>query len=335
MHRTFLTAGSFAAICFAAGMFAHCSAADAPSPGATRIAKWKDDKKAALMLFFDDSMPSHVKNVMPELKGRGLVGTFYVNSGSGHYQALKEKWDKEIPALGMEYGNHTYTHKGVRDMAHAEEEFGKCSDAIVAAQNLKRPCLISFGKPGVKQGDWNINDAQLKELLAKHNLIMRTNVNGRFALTHLKTAEDMLKIVDKVIADGGMDCVAFHGVGGEWLSISLPIFVTFINGVMERREQLWIAGHIAVHKYDTERSSAEVKVLEAGGAQVRLKLSCKADPQLYDMPLTLITQVPASWQKVQVAQGAKSSVVPASNGTIKYDALPGEEAIVLKAAPAY
>ena len=305
----------------------------AEKPGETRVAKWKDDKKAAFILMFDDSMPSHVKNVIPELKERGLTATFYVNPGKGEWAAFKDKWEKEIPAAGFEYGNHTFTHKGVKDMADAEEEFGKCNDAIAAVHpELKRPFLISFGTPGVKQGAWNITDDQVKELQTKHHLIQRLNVNGRFAMIHLKTAEEMLKVVDKNIADGGKDCVAFHGVGGEWLSIGLPVFKTFITGLVEKREQLWIAGHIAVHKYETERMSAEVEGVESNATKISLKLRCKADPQLYDAPLTLVTQVPAGWNKVLVAQGAGKTVVESANNEVKYDALANGEVITLQPA---
>jgi hypothetical protein len=307
------------------------SAAD--KVGATQVAKWKDDRKAAFILMFDDSMPSHVKNVVPELKGRGMIGTFYVNPGSGHWQAMKDKWEKELPSLGMVYGNHTFTHKGAKDIPNAEEEFGKCNDAIMAIfPKLKKPTLISFGRPGVKPEDWKITDAQLKELLAKHNLIMRPNVNGRFGAIHLKTAEEMLAIVDKTIASGGADCVAFHGVGGEWLSVTLPLFVTFINGLNEKKEQLWITDHISIHKYETERASAEAHVTAANDKQIQVKLVCKADSQLYDEPLTLMTQTPASWKKVQVVQGTSKTTAAVANGVVKYDVLPNSEVITLSSA---
>src|SRR3954463_7310943 len=154
----------FSTVMFLSSFMLHA----ADTNGSTRIAKWKDDKKAAFMLFFDDSMPSHVKNVVPELKARGLTATFYVNPGKGEWQLFKEKWEKEIPAAGMEYGNHTFTHKGVKDMADAEQEFGKCNEVILGIHpDRKSPRLISFGIPGVAKGAWNISDAQMKELYQK------------------------------------------------------------------------------------------------------------------------------------------------------------------------
>ncbi len=318
-----------------AGLPTAVRAADAAAVGATRIATWKDDKKAAFLLMFDDSMPSHVKNVVPELKKRGMLGTFYINPGKGEWRAFQAAWEKEFPAAGMEYGNHTFTHKGMRSVENGDEELGKCNDVI---HNLypdrKRPRLISFGRPGVKKEDWLITDEQLKHLLAKHHLITRPNVDGRFAVIHLKSAEEMLSKVDKALAQGGLECVIFHGVGGEWISAPLPTFLALLDGLEVRRDQLWITDHISAHKYETERGSTEVKVLEANSRQVRLSLRCKADPQLYDIPLTLVTQVAADWKQCQVVQGTSKTVVPVSNGAVRFDALPNGETIVLQRADA-
>lgn len=308
---------------------AACASFGADSVGQTRVAKWKDDRKAAFMLFFDDSMPSHVKNVVPELKARGFTATFYVNPGRNEWKLFKDKWEKEIPAAGFELANHTLTHKGVKDMADAEEEFGKAKDAILALYpDRKTPRLLSFGIPGVAKGAWNITDAQRDELLVKHNMILRPNVH--FGAIHLKTAEEMLKIVDDAIAKGGSDNVGFHGVGGEWLSTPLAVFNTLIAGLVERKDKLWISDHISVHKYDTERQSAEAQVVEATDKQIRIKLNCKANPDLYDAPLTLVTKVPASWKKAQITSSGAKTTIDVANGEVRYDALPNGKEITLQ-----
>ena len=319
-------------LCFSTTLFLNVSCA-AAEPGETHVARWMHDKKAALLLMFDDSMPSHVKNVVPELKKRGLVGTFYVNPGKGEWGTFKNAWEKEIPAAGMEYGNHTHTHQGILSMDGGEQEIGKCNEAIQKVfPERKSPRLISFGVPGVKKGAWLITKEQLKELLDKYHLVERPHVGDRFALINLKTSAEMLKVVDKAIEDGSMDSVAFHGVGGEWLSVPLTTFIELLDGLETRREKLWITDHISAYKYETERASAEVKVLDAGAKQIRLSLTCKADAQLFDQPLTLITQVPARWQKVQVVQGAVKTAAAANGGTLQFEALPSTEPIVIQPA---
>ena len=72
----------FLALCIA--LIFSASAWSADGPGATRVAKWKDDKQAAFILMFDDSCQSHVKNAIPaytvhgQFSGPGL-GTQWSN----------------------------------------------------------------------------------------------------------------------------------------------------------------------------------------------------------------------------------------------------------------
>ena len=299
-------------------------------PGATRIARWKDDKKAVFLLMFDDSIPSDFRTVLPELQKRGMIGTFYVNPGKGEWQAFKDKWEKEIPATGMVYANHTWTHQGITSLDNAEEEIGKANEVILKLFPGKEPRLISFGRPGVGKGQWTISEDELKQVLAKHHLIERGAFGGHGAMIAFKTAEEMLALADEAIANGGVEYIVFHGVGAEWIVTPVDTFVKLLDGLAARRDQLWITDHISAHQYETERSTAEVNVLEAGAQKIRLELKSKADSQLYDFPLTLITQVPANWGQCQVVQGTKKSTVAAANGALQFEALPGDEAITIQ-----
>jgi hypothetical protein len=233
----------------------------------------------------------------------------------------------------MEYANHTFTHKGAKDVADLEEEVAKCNEVILGLfPNLKQPRLISFGQPGVAQGAWNVTNEQLATVLAKHHLIDRGTFNGHGATVHFKTADDVLKIVDKAIKDGSLEYVVFHGVGGDYITFPLDQFTILLDKLAARREQLWITGHIAAHKYAAERETAEAKVLEAGEKQIRLSLTCKADPALYDTPLTLVTQVPQRWDKCEIIQGEKTITQAAKSGTVMFEAMPDGKPIVIRPA---
>jgi hypothetical protein len=299
--------------------------------GDTKVAQWKGDRRAPLVLMFDDSMPSHVKTVLPELMKRKLVGTFYVNPGSGHFGAQRAIWERELLTNGMVLANHTFTHKGARDVANCEEEITKCNevlDAIATAARGRPDTLISFGRPGVPQGAWNVTDEELAELLAANRLILRPNV--LFAQIHMKDAKSMIARVEKALATGKPDAVAFHGVGGEWLSIDVPAFLALLDFIDTKRDELWVTDPISIHKYETERDGAQVEVAGSGPTEIRLRLKTKADPKLYDAPFTLITEVPNLWANVEITQGANKTTVKAVDGKVTYDARPGEEVIVLR-----
>ncbi|HBC88668.1 MAG TPA: hypothetical protein DCZ94_17120 [Lentisphaeria bacterium] len=330
--------------CILIGIPQEIQAADAA--GTTQIAKWKDNKKAAFLLMFDDNTPTQLKNAIPELKKRNFIGTFYVIPAKAQFYT--EPWKKEVPSSGMEYGNHTYTHSGAADAAKLDEEIRLANESIDKAYpDRKTPRLISWGQPGTPKGTWLVSKEQVKEALIKYNLVDRGPFVG--AAIHLKTGKDMIAAVDKAITAGSAGYIVFHGVGGDWLAPALPDFLQLLDYLVSKQDQVWVTDHISSHKYETERDGAEVKVAEATNKQIKLALTCKiapkmralggetytndkADPKLYDAPLTLITQVPASWQKCQITQGAQKMTATAANGSLQYSAIPNGEPITIQPA---
>ena len=94
--RRFLLSATFI---FATALFSLCTPdADAtePADAGTQVLKWKDGKKAAFMLGFDDSAPSQLRNVVPELAKRKIVGNFYLVTGNSLYASLKRRWEDAV-----------------------------------------------------------------------------------------------------------------------------------------------------------------------------------------------------------------------------------------------
>ena len=133
----------------------------------------------------------------------------------------------------------------------------------------------------------------------------------------------MLALVDTALAKGEMEYNVFHGVGGDWLVTPTEVFTALLDKLEAHKDDLWVTDAIAWHQYAAERKSAEIKVLEAGKDRIRLRLTSKEDPALYDLPLTLTTQVPPEWKQCRVMQGGKSTTVPATGGSVRYSAVPG------------
>lgn len=72
-----------------------------------------------------------------------------------------------------------------------------------------------------------------------------------------------------------------------------------------------------------------MQVQAATAQQITVKLQNKTDPQLYDQPLTLVTSVPAAWQKCRVTQGTNQLHCAVAGGGVKYPALPNGQPITL------
>lgn len=298
--------------------------------GTTRIARWKDDKAAAFVLMFDDSIPTDLKNVIPELKKHGFTGTFYINPGSGHFAAARSTWEIDVPAGGFELANHTMTHKGVKSLEDAEREIGGCNDAIHhITATLPWPRLVSWGQPGVKAEDWTLSKEDLAAQLTKNHLVLRPDFGGRGAMIAFKTAPEMLAHVDRAIAAGTMESIVFHGVGGDWIVTPLPVFTGLLDGLDQRTDKLWITNHIPAHQYATERDAATVTVGEKSAAKIRLTVACAVDSQFYHQPLTLVTSVPTNWTACVVEQGNRRMEVISASGVVRYEAVPGGDVVMI------
>ena len=313
--------GVMVIMAFLVALNGHTDAAD------TTVLKWRDGKKAVFLLAFDDSCQSHVKYAIPELRKRGMVGTFYINPGNGPFQNERKAWEKELPQdSAVVYGNHTFKHQGATNAVQLDVELARC-DAVIHAcyPDRKKPFLISFGRPGGVP--WTVSEEEKQLALAKYNLIERPSFFGY--PMHIKTAEAVCKLVDQAIAKEDMGHLDSHGVGGDWLTIPLDVFKALLDKLDANRAEVWVTDHITYHKYLTERASAVVKVVLSDKDHIRLHLSCAADPALYDAPLTLETRVPAEWAACRVVQGSASSECPVAGGTIRYEAVPGGAEIAI------
>jgi peptidoglycan/xylan/chitin deacetylase (PgdA/CDA1 family) len=312
--------------------------AAAQGVGETRVATWKGDQAAAFLLMFDDSWPSHFQVAAPALAERGMTATFYINPGKGEYRVFSNQWEQAVWKQGMAYGNHTYAHASVTNAAQAESVIAACNAEILRIVPGTVPRLISYGQPGVKE--WLVASNDLQAILVKHRLVDRPPFRDHGAVYHWQTATQMLALADKAIASGGLEYLIIHGVERivpktsyqDFWALKQEVFFPLLDGLKERRDQgkLWITDHIAAHKYATERASAKVSVLQAAPQEIRLKLTCEADPALYDEPLTLISRVPADWKSCIMAQTGANVTLPVAQGVVRYDALPNGKTVTLR-----
>lgn len=324
----------FTSICMAASTAS-------PAPGDTRIARWKNDSTAVFLLMFDDSWPSHWQVAAPELIKRNMIATFYINPGKGEYQKFAKQWENTLWKQGMVYGNHTMTHRGAKDLKTADWEIGECARIIRRITGLSENALISYGQPGLPAGDWTVTTEQTSDLLKQYNLVDRPPFTGHGAVYELQTANQMLDLADDAIKKKGMEYLIIHGIERikenwgyqDFWALKQDVFLPLLDGLAERRDrgQLWITDHISMYKYEKERESTKILISKTTASGMELRLQSSLDAEIYDTPLTLITQTPAAWNKVKITQAANTQIVQVASRQIKFDALPNNEAIKIQA----
>lgn len=127
--------------------------------------------------------------------------------------------------------------------------------------------------------------------------------------------------------------LVIHGVEGiGWEQLSKEELVEYFDYIKEREDRLWIATFKDVTKYMRERMHADIQT-DKNGRDIKVELTHSLDQELYQLPLTLQTYVPASWDTVSVMQGGKVQQVEVrknQNGNyIQYQAIPNSDTIVL------
>jgi peptidoglycan/xylan/chitin deacetylase (PgdA/CDA1 family) len=217
-----------------------------PKPSLT-IIPW-NGYKAAISLSFDDGDPSQLETAVPELSKRGIRGTFFLIANR-----LKnlEEWKKAAQA-GQEIGNHTLDHRHGRDLnateaveqvqlsrQKLEESLGVSSPTFAypfteitadlrrASQNCH---FLSRGGYGAvcmnpeNQPDWHYLASQV-------------------AYAH--TSSGILKgWTDQNIYGGTWSIPQFHAFTGSqtgWQPLSPVKFSDFLDDLVERKKEIWVA----------------------------------------------------------------------------------------------
>lgn len=289
-----------------------------------KIEKWPDGKKAPFLLQFDDGCVSQLNLAIPELKKRGMAGTFYVIANAGHFTGNLARWEKEFPAPGLVLGNHTFTHKGAQSVEDLDKELAKAQEVVKRLMKYDKPHLIAFGQPGGVP--WKVSKEELETVLKKHDLVNRPPFWG--ATIHLKSLDDYAKLIDKAVKRGEMGHVDFHGTGGDWLTPSKEDFLKILDKVEERKGDLWITDMVSWHQYQKEREGAKVSAA-ADGKGVKVNLECSTDAAFYDFPLDVSIAAPKDWKGCQATQGGKEIPAVLRDGRAVVKAAPVSGEIVI------
>lgn len=270
--------------------------------GAT-ICRWYDGRPAALSFRFDDSHPTHILKAVPLLREYGFTGTFFINPGSGDYQALAAEWAACAAQGDQEFANHSMHHRGAESDEEAEREIGDAARHIRDLFPGRSP-LMAYSEGG---GTVWTHTRPLREILDRHDLFDAYGIAGvSMADSYGERVAAYREGLDRAIERGEWFTALFHQIG---TSISDENFAATLELTQERRESLWIAGMAAVHKYQAERQSAALQLVPIDGDRLRLEVTVGTDPALYDQPLTIAITLPAGWTKlVRVVDAAGNAL---------------------------
>ena len=235
---------------------------------------------------------------------------------------------REVGGQGHEIANHLVSHAYTPglDEANILYEAMKADEDIRAQMGKAHAFSI--------EAAYGIHDHRVKQVLVPRFPITRNWVtdgfmdgilrgDGRDPATTKKSyvqwqrglltktpVEEMTGWVDKSLSTGAWLVLVIHGVEGiGYQPIPTAHLRAYFDYMKANDHRLWVATFRDAAKYARERMASKVATRIAGGA-IEVTVTHTLDAELYDLPLSARTRVPAEWTSVRFTQGSTRQTIP-------------------------
>jgi peptidoglycan/xylan/chitin deacetylase (PgdA/CDA1 family) len=226
---------------------------------------WPNGAKAAVVLTYDDGMDTHLDHAAPDLDAAGLKGTFFV---PGHADSLAKRlpeW-RALAVRGHELANHATFHPCLRKPAASpEREWVKPEYALegytvdrirdeIAAMNTT---LLAIDGETVRTLAYNCCDTTAggrsyvdtvrplflaaragEDRVAADVGMLDPMLVPSWAAENV-TGAQLIGFARKAADAGGLAVFQFHGIGGQWISVSREAHRELVAWLAANRQAFW------------------------------------------------------------------------------------------------
>ena len=265
-----------------------------------KVTDYKDGKKCAVSLTFDDSMKEHYTIVAPELEKRGFRGTFWMCGGwmpadpqadTTHFTWAEAK---EMSDNGHEMSNHSWSHPYLTMISEEEliEQIRKNDEAIL--ENIGKPST-TFCFP---------YNAFNEKVLEK---VMTGRIGARLKEFWLggqhSPKEYLTKTVEDALAAGSWITGMTHGINYGYDCYTDPTeFTDFLDYLKSLEERIWVGTFRDVAAYTAVAKDVKLTVAPAEKG-ITVTPATTLDKTLYETPLTM--EVTTGGKKIKAEQDGK------------------------------
>lgn len=245
---------------------------------------WPEGRKAAVSLAYDDGLPSQLEHAVPALDRRGLKATFYLSPGDMSPDHL-EAW-RAVARNGHELGNHGLFHQcagsrpgrewvqphrdlsattamQMRDQVRAANLFLYALDGR-GERTFTAPC----GERSASDGDYVDG---LRELFAGIKVTDGARAVGSMAEfdRHAVLIEapvevsgaELIARVEAAARSGTLAAFTFHGIGGDYLSVSAQAHEELLDHLDRHRDIYWTATFLDIVRWVRDREAAQAPAM--------------------------------------------------------------------------
>lgn len=228
---------------------------------------WPGGQKLAVSLSYDDGLDSQLDNALPSLENLKLKASFYILPNAPSLYKRTEEW-REVAGKGHELGNHSMYHPCRRslpdrewvplhqdlDNYSLEQMLEELTTANTFLKALDGRTERTFTPPC---GDLmpGIDKEYLRELQELFIAYKGQGVQSGFSVVWVPTdfnGDELIAYVKSVPKEASLLNIIFHGVGGDYLSVSSEAHTELLNFLADNSNDYHVDSYINIMKYVNE-----------------------------------------------------------------------------------
>jgi peptidoglycan/xylan/chitin deacetylase (PgdA/CDA1 family) len=253
-------------------LMAPCRAA--PLPGF----HWPAGKRAAVSLAYDDALDSQLDIAVPALDRHGFKGSFYLTLSGATLQTRLAQW-RAVAAAGHELGNHSLFHQCSGSIKGHEWVLPQRDlDSTTAAQ-MKDQVLLANAMLAaidgqhrrsytVPCGDVQAHGENYLELVKSEFVAIKFGdgavVDNMTTLDPFAvpvqapvgvTGKQLIATVEQAADQGPMVNFTFHGIGGDYLTVSAAAHEELLEYLSEHPDRYWVDTFLNIMTYTRQQQA--------------------------------------------------------------------------------
>lgn len=225
---------------------------------------WPEGQKLAVSLSYDDGLDSQLDNALPILEQFKLKASFYILPNSPSVDNRMEEW-RDLADMGHELGNHSIYHpcrKSLpeRDWVPQHHDLDKYSLEQMVEELITANTFLKAIDGRTKRtftppcGDFLIEDEivykeKLQELfIAYKGQGVQTGFSVVWA-PHQVSGQELVAYVKKIPRETSLVNIIFHGVGGDYLSVSSEAHRELLQFLSSNSKDFYVDTYMNIMKY--------------------------------------------------------------------------------------
>jgi len=270
------------------------------------ICNWKSDKKAAVVLTFDDWLDCHEKLVVPMLVDKSIPATFFITLNNVKQKAAGDSILKFAQENGLEIANHTISHPDLTSIKFKEaareifttREFirshipGAKSLTFAYPMGTKNPEIINYVKKN-HIGARGVSSASEGDI--KYDFVISPDDYYRIKTVRVwrvLSRNKMGKWIDFAKEGGGLLTFMIHSVYNDsipkgWDAMPDKFLNDVCDTLLSHKDEVWLTTFEDAIQYHKEKSSTLLKIHSQKELKVVFSLTCTLDKNKFDEKLTI------------------------------------------------